>query len=164
MTTRTLPVRPTPAPAATLSPEPTAANPCATCGQCCRSYIVSVCGHDVWQISTRQRLSPERFLVACPQDEPRRDGFLLVATGATYGLMLDQQGPLEATQPCVFLLQLGGGHARCGIYDHRPVVCQAYPMGRSDAGILKRDNVLCPPDSWSPSQLRHPAWRPALQR
>ena len=60
----------------------TARNPCATCAQCCTSYIVSVCGYDVWRISTRQRLSPEQFLVAMPQDRRGKDGFLLNADDA----------------------------------------------------------------------------------
>ena len=139
-------------------------DPCATCSRCCRSYIVSVCGYDIWQIYTRERLSPEHFLVACPQDEPRRDGFLLEATGPTFGLMLDKQGPLRAKRPCVFLLRLAGGFDRCGIYSHRPVVCQAYPMALLRGETVQRDNVLCPPDSWPPDQVRRPAWRAALQR
>jgi len=109
-------------------------------------------------------LGPEQFLVACPQDEPRRDGFLLESAGPTFGLMLDKQGSLKATRPCVFLLRLGGGYDRCGIYGHRPVVCQAYPMALWRGEATQRDNVLCPPDSWPETEVRRPAWREALQR
>jgi Fe-S-cluster containining protein len=139
-------------------------NPCATCGRCCRSYVVSVCGYDVWRICTQQRIGPEEFLVACPQTEPSRDGFLLDAEGPTFGLMLDKQGPLKATQPCVFLMKLGGGHERCGIYAHRPVVCQAYPMALVRRDVVQRDDVLCPPDAWPAAAVQRPGWRAALQR
>ncbi|HEU5317665.1 MAG TPA: YkgJ family cysteine cluster protein [Chloroflexota bacterium] len=147
-----------------MSAVPSAWNPCATCGECCRNYIVSVCGYDVWQICARERLSPERFLIVCPQDEPRRDSFFLQHGGQAYGLMLDKKGPLKAKRPCVFLMQLGGGHDRCGIYDHRPVVCQAYPMGLTQGDVTRREGVLCPADAWTAGEVRRPAWRRALQR
>jgi Fe-S-cluster containining protein len=147
-----------------MSALPRAASPCATCGECCRNYIVSVCGYDVWQICVRERLSPERFLIVCPQDEPHRDSFFLEHGGPAYGLMLDKKGPLKAKRPCVFLMQLGGGHDRCGIYDHRPVVCQAYPMALSHGDVTRREGVLCPSDAWTTDEVRRPAWRRALQR
>jgi hypothetical protein len=78
--------------------------------------------------------------------------------------MLDKKGPLRAKRPCVFLMQLGGGHDRCGIYDHRPVVCQAYPMALSRGDVTQREGVLCPADAWTAGEVRRPAWRQALQR
>jgi Fe-S-cluster containining protein len=131
---------------------------------CCRSYIVTVCGYDAWLICTRQRLSPEQFLVAVPQNPPGRDGFQLEPNGAPYGLMLDKAGPLKHTQPCVFLLQLGGGRDRCGIYAERPVVCQSYPMAFRRRDVVQRTNVLCPPDAWPEGEIRRPEWREAVQR
>jgi Fe-S-cluster containining protein len=147
-----------------LATGPPTSSPCATCGACCTSYIVSVCGFDVWLICTRQRLSPEQFLVARPQDKPSRDGFLLDAAGPAYGLMLDKQGPLRVKQPCVFLLRLPDGSSRCGIYADRPVVCQTYPMGLWHDDVIIRDKVLCPPDAWPGGEVRRPAWRAAIQR
>jgi Fe-S-cluster containining protein len=141
-----------------------ARNPCATCGACCRSYVVPVCGHDVWSISTRQRLGPEQFLISYPQREPGPDGFRLVRDGPTYGLALDKQGPLRAEGPCVFLLRLGGGHDRCGIYAERPVVCRSYPMSSWRDAVVQRDDTLCPPASWSAEDVALPTWREALQR
>lgn len=139
-------------------------NPCATCGVCCRSYVVNLCGYDVWLISTRQRLSPEQFLVACPQAEPGADGIRLGSEGPTYGLALDKHGKFRANQACVFLLRLGGGNDRCGIYAHRPVVCQSYPMAIGNNAVLQRQDSLCPPDSWPRRETARPAWRAALQR
>jgi Fe-S-cluster containining protein len=139
-------------------------NPCATCGACCRSYIVPVSGYDIWLISSRQRLSPEQFLVACPQAEPGLDGFHLDHESPAFGLALDKRGAFEPTKPCVFLVQLGGDHARCGVYDHRPAVCRAYPMSIWQQQVRFMDNILCPPNSWSEDEVRRPSWRASMQR
>jgi Fe-S-cluster containining protein len=139
-------------------------NPCATCGACCRSYIVPVCGYDVWLISTQQRLGPEQFLVPCPQEPPRADGFLLDPEDPPYGLALDKRGRFHPNQPCVFLIDLKGGNSRCGIYEHRPVVCQAYPMTAIGTVVAQFDDALCPPGSWPPAAVGRPAWREAIAR
>lgn len=139
-------------------------NPCATCGRCCRSYVVPVCGYDIWRISTTQRLSPASFLVACPQKEPTAEGFRLERDGPTFFLALDKQGRFAIKAPCVFLVQLAGGHERCGIYGHRPVVCQAYPMQLGDQGVGQRSEALCPPGAWPAETRAWPTWRAALQR
>ena len=139
-------------------------NPCATCGDCCRSYIVPVCGYDVWLISTKQRMGPEQFLVPCPQEPARVDGFLLDREDPPYGLALDKRGQFYPGQPCVFLMDLKGGNSRCGIYEHRPVVCQAYPMTAAGTIVAQFTDALCPPGSWSPAAVARPAWRAAIDR
>lgn len=141
-----------------------APNPCATCGRCCRSYVVPICGYDAWLISTRQHLAPEDFLVVYPQKRPGWDGFQLEPDGPRHSLALDKQGPFRPKQPCVFLIELGGGHARCGIYFHRPVVCQTYPMEVWDGVVVERADALCPPGSWPAAMVAQPAWRAAQQR
>jgi Fe-S-cluster containining protein len=139
-------------------------NPCATCGACCRSYVVPVCGYDVWLISTGQRLGPEQFVVACPQEEPGFDGFRLEAAGTTYGLALDKQGRFHPTQPCVFLMKFANGHMRCGIYPQRPSVCRVYPMSIWNGMVYKTEESLCPPGAWPEDEPQRPNWRAALQR
>ncbi|HMA35834.1 MAG TPA: YkgJ family cysteine cluster protein [Chloroflexia bacterium] len=139
-------------------------NPCATCGACCRSYIVPVCGYDVWLISRRERLSPEDFLMACRQQQPGLDGFHLQHAGPGYGLALDKNGPFQIKQPCVFLVRLNDGHERCGIYDHRPVVCQGYPMAMWSGQVFQRSESLCPPGAWPLPAVLRPSWRTAIQR
>jgi Fe-S-cluster containining protein len=139
-------------------------NPCATCGACCRSYIVPVCGYDVWRISASQRLAPEQFLVPIPQNPPRSDGFLLEKDAPPYGLALDKRGRFHPNQPCIFLVELKGGHSRCGIYAHRPTVCQAYPMTLRDGETTQYPDALCPPGSWPEAAVRRPSWREAIAR
>jgi Fe-S-cluster containining protein len=125
--------------------------------------VVPVSGYDVWLIATRQRLSPEQFLVAHPQKEAAADGFILRADGPPLGLALDKQGRFQPTQPCVFLMQLGGGEYRCGIYHDRPLVCRTYPMAMWNGAISQRGDTLCPPDSWVQDATLE-AWHDDLQR
>lgn len=134
-------------------------NPCATCGRCCHSYVVPVSGEDIWRISTALRLSPAAYLVACPQKEPTPEGFRLQRDGPTYFLALDKRGPFGRHRPCVFLVRLGGGHERCGIYTHRPIVCRTYPMQFRGGVISERSASLCPPNSWPAAVVQRPAWR-----
>ncbi len=139
-------------------------NPCAICGRCCTSYIVNLCGYDVWLLSTRQRLAPEQFVVAIERDPPGPEGFHLEPGGPAFALMLDKQGRLHPKQPCVFLLRLADGSQRCGVYAHRPLVCQTYPMSQWSGVVFQRAEALCPPGSWPVSSIQHPSWRDALQR
>jgi Fe-S-cluster containining protein len=133
-------------------------SPCVTCGRCCRSYVVSLLGCDVWRISRGLRLSPELFVLAHDQPEPADDGFLLEPDGWPQGLALDKRGEFGPGQPCVFLVELGGGHACCGIYEHRPAVCRTYPMAIRQAVTRVRDDALCAPSAWSPEQVAAPGW------
>jgi len=139
---------------------------CATCGACCRSYVVPVCGHDVWLLSTRQRLAPEQFLVAYGQapGSTAREAFRLEAGGPLLGLALDKRGRFKPSSPCVFLYDLAGGQSRCGVYAERPVVCETYPMAMWDGLVSQREASLCPPDAWSDAAVQHPTWRAGLQR
>lgn len=138
--------------------------PCATCGSCCRAYLVNVCGYDIWRISTQQRLGPQQFLIPHPLAAHGCDGFYLDHESPPLGLALDKRRPFRKDSPCVFLLELGGANARCGIYADRPMACQTYPMSRWSRTVLQRREALCPPDAWSPAQVQHPDWRARLQR
>jgi Fe-S-cluster containining protein len=138
--------------------------PCGTCGACCRSYVVPLLGEDVWRLSTRQRLAPEEFVLAHPQAEPASDGFLLASDGPPLGLALDKQGRFRDTQPCVFLLELGGGHSRCGVYADRPLVCQGYPMSVLAGRVRQRDDALCPANAWPVEEAALERWRRPLRR
>ncbi len=139
-------------------------NPCGTCGLCCRAYVVPLCGHDIWSISTRQHLNPEDFVVAIPEPKQHATAFQLDAEGFFYNLALDKKGEFQPTRPCIFLVELGGGHSRCGIYVHRPLVCQVYPMELFRRIVYLRRDARCPPGSWPEAEPRRPAWREKLQR
>ena len=140
-------------------------NPCATCTvNCCSSYIVPLYGYDVWLISTGQRLSPEQFAVLQPEAEQGAIHFLLSAEEHPYSLALDKQGRFQPKQPCVFLLRLADGGLRCGIYNHRPGTCRAYPMSMWNGVVFQRKQTLCPPNAWPPSQVVKPHWSASVHR
>ena len=140
------------------------ADPCATCGLCCRSYLVPVFGHDLYRLVTRQRADPRDFLFFCEQEEPDRVGFRLRPDGPTYGLALTKKHKLEATEPCVFLIEYPDGTSRCGSYEHRPIACSTYPMSTTPAGAALSATALCPPGSWSQDEPANPSWILGLRR
>jgi Fe-S-cluster containining protein len=139
-------------------------DPCASCGLCCRSYLVPVFGHDLYRLVTRRNLDPRSFTFFCEQDEPDRVGFRLQAGGTTYGLALGKKHKLEATQPCTFLVEHGDGTSRCGVYDDRPIACVTYPMSRTPGGVALLPLALCPPVSWAPEEAASLHWADALHR
>jgi Fe-S-cluster containining protein len=138
--------------------------PCASCGQCCRGYVVPVCGFDVWRISRELRVDPAAFVVAWQEEEPGTDGFRLEPEGPLFKLVLDKRSWSRQRSACVFLMGLPGGQDRCGIYGQRPVACRSYPMLLVSGGVVLRDDPLCPPGAWSSADVRDPAWREALQQ
>lgn len=137
---------------------------CVGCeGRCCTVYIVPLTGDDVWAIANAQRLAPAHFVQAEPEEHASDTGFLLRPTGQTYGLALQHHRPRRTVRSCVFLLQLRDGSQRCGIYAHRPLACQAYPMQLRPNGIAPRGDMLCPSGSWAGLPSDDSAWVARLQ-
>lgn len=137
---------------------------CLGCeGQCCTTYIVPLTGYDVWRIVQAQRLAPELFVQREPEDYPTDTGFLLRPVGSTYGLSLQHHHTRRNERPCVFLMQLREGVQRCGIYAHRPLACQTYPIHIQQEQPLPREDMLCPPGSWSGAAHNPASWRERLQ-
>src|SRR5215213_5797468 len=93
---------------------------CLGCsGYCCTVYIVPVTGYDLWRIVQGQRLAPMVFVQRELFENtgmPIDTGFLLRASGPTYGLSLRHTPARRNERPCVFLLHLRDGVYRCGVY------------------------------------------------
>jgi Fe-S-cluster containining protein len=143
-------------------PMAAAADPCATCGICCRAYYVPVSGFDVWRISQALGLDPSDFVAAFPRRPGDDFGFQLCAGGDFYELALEKHGDFERGQPCVFLESSEDGTSRCGIYTVRPAVCRAYPMVAGDDGVIAlRPRALCPSGAWPASEPEQPSWHAA---
>ena len=139
-----------------------ATSPCSTCTEgCCREYLVTVTGLDVYRITRGLGLAPAQFAVVVPIVKPEIEGFRLGAADDRFQLALDkQQGGW-----CVFWMPFGDTAGRCGIYRHRPQVCQTYPATMVDGEVARRDDVLCPAGSWGPgSALASEAWRRRAER
>jgi Fe-S-cluster containining protein len=125
---------------------------------------VPVFGEDVWRLCRVQRLSPEQFVLIYPEKDPRPEAFQLEHGGQRYSLALDKKGKYALKKPCIFLVELPGGHARCGVYDQRPVVCTTYPMSLWSGVVTQRRETLCPPDSWGLAELSRSHWQVSLRR
>ena len=138
---------------------------CDRCdGRCCYNYTVLVTGYDAWLIASAQRLALEQFLVQTAETKRTAAGFAIDHTDATYAIALSRrEGPTERT-PCIFLMQLPGGHGRCGIYPHRPAACRVFPAELQKGSVAIREDAVCPPGSWNIAAMDLPAWRMSLLR
>ena len=138
------------------------AHPCASCGVCCRTYIVPVCGYDIWRLCRNMHLDPSTFLVAWQEDESSGDGFRLEREGPFFSVVLDKRSWIKDASPCTFLMRFPGGQDRCGVYEHRPMACRTYPMELLDRSARLRDDPLCPTEAWAPNEPGNPSWFSAL--
>ena len=133
---------------------------CVTCvGECCRRYVVPVSVVDVRTIVAATALHPAEFLAlrAVIPDVPV-PGFRLEPAGPEAMIVLDRR----ADGACVFLLDLPGGNARCGVYGHRPLACRAFPTTMRNGIPTVRDDVVCGPDAWSAATIDLSAYRADL--
>lgn len=125
--------------------------PCNTChAGCCRSFAVPVTGADIIRIETELGLSFWDFVCrwadgngniarnTAPHfhfsDEPETPFVICLKhvdsrhlSGTTKCRFLEESPP-DAEHPL--------GLARCGIYEHRPATCRAFPMKLDESGQL----------------------------
>ena len=141
-------------------------SPCARCSEgCCKEYLVTVTGLDVYRMTHGLGLAPRQFAVVVPVQRPGIEGFRLDAGEDRFQLALDKQRHGERAGWCVFWMPFGTTSGRCGIYAHRPQVCRTYPATLVDGEVVRRDDVLCPAGSWGPgSTLASEAWRRRTER
>jgi Fe-S-cluster containining protein len=141
-------------------------SPCATCREgCCREYLVTVTGLDVYRIARGLGLAPPEFTVVVPIVRPGIEGFRLGPADDRFQLALDKRRDGARAGWCVFWMPFGDTAGRCGIYAHRPQVCRTYPATMVDGEVARRDDVLCPAGSWGPgSALMGEAWRRRAER
>ena len=137
-----------------------ALSPCAQCHEaCCRDYLVTVSGLDVYRISVGLGLAPDAFVLPTPFGDPP-DGFRVDTSPQTYRLSLDKQRSGQFAGWCTFWMPFGDGLGRCGIYSLRPGVCRSYPATLVDGEAALRADIMCPDGAWGPtSELFSPAWR-----
>jgi Fe-S-cluster containining protein len=138
------------------------ASPCARCTEgCCKAYLVTVTGLDVYRIARGLGLAPGQFTVAVPVRHSGAVGFRVDSGEERFQLALDKQ----RSGWCVFWMPFGSTSGRCGIYAHRPQVCRTYPATLVDGEVVRRGDVLCPSGAWGPgSSLASEAWRRRAER
>lgn len=134
---------------------------CTGCeGRCCRQYLVPLTCLDVHALSRALALDPERFAELVPDDDP--DGIRFEPVGQTFSIALARPDAAAERPPCVFLMELPGGAARCGVYADRPLACRAFPMTAAAGGVAVLPGIPCPAGSWERAALD--GWSPTLRR
>lgn len=136
------------------------ASACATCpGRCCYEYLVTVTGFDLWNIASRLALAPGEFLAWFPTDAAVPGAFILDQGGQHFDIALDKVRDERRHRPCIFLVELPGGVARCGIHAARPHVCQTYPAHLDREVVALRDDAMCPTGAWKLGRMSVAGWR-----
>lgn len=127
---------------------------CTGCGNCCRETVVLLTDADVKRISEGTGKLPNEFVRFFGKDavEMGQRHPLWVQFDSGRAVM----GLKWRTGHCVFL----DDDNRCGIYEHRPVVCREHPFNvtLSDTGAVERISlsrvVECPHDWDGRNSLR----------
>jgi Fe-S-cluster containining protein len=103
-------------------------NACAA-KTCCRTTRVRVSAVDLARLVDAFELPPSAIVTAVPLRPPDdRHGFRLRPAGPRQELVLRKNGSIgPGGAPCVFLVEVTGGHALCGAGDVRPTACRAFP-------------------------------------
>src|SRR5205085_4088660 len=126
----------------------------------CREYRVEVTVTDVRTLAAATGLEPGEF-ITLSENEPGQPGFRLRPGGQGYALNLRKRA---ATGGCVFLMEIAEGHARCGVYAHRPNVCRTFPTTAQRGAVAIRPDVLCGPGLWSLAAMDVPGYRRCHER
>ncbi len=140
-------------------------SPCAQCREaCCRDYVVTVSGLDVYRIGIGLGLRPEQFTVPSAFGDPP-EGFRVDQSGQTYRMCLDKQRDNGSAGWCTFWMPFGDGMGRCGIYALRPGVCRTYPATLIDGEVAVRGGILCPDGAWGRDSMLHTdLWRGRVEQ
>lgn len=133
---------------------------CASCkGRCCREYTVNVTLADIRRLAAGMAVHPGEFVTLKEKDD---GDFRFRRDGPMYDLRLRHR---PDTKGCVFLMEIAPGHARCGAYVHRPMVCATFPAALSRNTVSIRDSTLCgDSDSWNLTAMDLPGLRSNILR
>ncbi|MER8235789.1 YkgJ family cysteine cluster protein, partial [Streptomyces sp. NPDC094049] len=133
---------------------------CASCGgRCCREYTVNVTMADVRRLAAGMALHPREFVTLREKDD---GDFRFRREGPMYDLRLRHR---PDTEGCVFLMEIAPGHARCGAYVHRPMVCATFPAALTRNTVSIRDNTLCgDANAWNLTVMDLPGLRSDILR
>lgn len=117
---------------------------------CCSYYVVYPTGLDVWRIARQLQVAPWSFTKPVLAASPAPDTFALDDSGHRFRLVLQKRQRRGRTlQPCVFLLQLNDGTARCSLGDLRPAACHTFPALMLDDEVQVRNDGGCTCREWS---------------
>jgi len=137
-------------------PEPASRSGCATCAtaRCCVVFDPELTGADVHRLVRGLGLAPADFARLCPVRADQAEGMGVVFDDDCMwelrllrtALPVGDGGGLR----CGFLVSLGPGVSRCGVYTMRPMVCRTFPTDLTVLGVMVGNPpAICPPDAWS---------------
>lgn len=136
---------------------------CFSCsGRCCYNIIVRVTPLDMWRIASSQQLAFAEFVEPWKEVEPSDFGLRLDDTADRY-LPVLRRHPSEHAA-CTFLMHVADDVKRCGIYEHRPLVCQVYPFEMHTGTVRVRDDARCQPTDWNMATLDYRLRRDTVTR
>jgi hypothetical protein len=119
--------------------------PCFSChAPCCISYVIPLTGFDLWRVVRVLQVPWHEVAEARSDRDAFWDFFALDDTKKRHCFYLRA----HPTGACVLLLELPGGHHRCGSHEGRPLACRVYPYkitGSSQLGLEMIHHAMCPP-------------------
>lgn len=133
-------------------------NACTRCrtARCCIVFDPELTGPDLARLAAGLGVPPLSFCRLAPvrADEAGPDGVRLGGI-ETWELRLRRTLAGEAAagaggaRRCLFLLHLGPGVERCGVYDLRPMLCRTFPAARVGAELHPGPApAVCPDEAW----------------
>lgn len=127
---------------------------CNSCGKCCQGHHISLTLSEAvrWAADGGQlMILAEAFLengygVSDVQRNHAQRRSLRVLSGGTYAYVSITLAVFN-TGTCRYLTE----DKRCGIYDHRPLVCRIYPIEINPHIQLRQEFKDCAPETWDGS-------------
>src|SRR5215203_5179051 len=121
---------------------------------CCSFYAVFPTGLDIWRIATTLRVPPWAFTTLVPAEEGAPDGLVLGRSGQHFRVALAKvPAKGKKLSPCVFLMRLTDGTARCGLGELRPSPCHSFPSLLIDSVLCLMNDGGCTCRKWSLSEM-----------
>jgi Fe-S-cluster containining protein len=141
-------------------PEPRSHTGCATCrtSRCCVVFDPELTGSDLLRILSLglrvedvADLRPVRADLAGPDAIHLGDACAFdLRLRRTSSPRTSSTDPTLDPRRCGFLVTLGDGRARCGIYAERPLVCRLFPSELTRFGVMVlTPESVCPPDAFA---------------
>jgi Fe-S-cluster containining protein len=125
---------------------------CAT-KRCCALRTVLPSGADIWRIATRLDVPPESFLRPIPAPPAADDAIALAPPHPPVRAALARRALKGRVSACVFLMQVDGRAARCGLGGLRPLSCRAFPAAGAGGAVRVGDDLPCDCRAWSLADL-----------
>jgi Fe-S-cluster containining protein len=141
-------------------PEPRSQNGCSTCrtARCCVVFDPELTGADLARL-TELGLHPDDIADLRPVHAALAGPDAIhLGDARTWDLRLRRTSAPAHPSPdptldprrCGFLVTLGEGRARCGVYAHRPLACRLFPSDLTRFGVMVlTPEAICPPDAFA---------------